>query len=74
MIEVRLRHVDQAEGVRLMDWDPTDLDGALKLATTWGVRYAEEGETYAQASQFSGELVVDGNRAFFEILVDGDPQ
>lgn len=70
MIEVRLRHVDQAESVPLMTWDPTDLDGALKLVATWGLRYAEDGGEYGQPGQFSGQLVVDGGRAFFEILVD----
>lgn len=72
MIEVRLRHVDQADSVHLMTWDPTDLDGAMKLVTTWGLRYAEDGGEYGQPGQFSGQLVVDGGRAFFEILVDGD--
>ena len=70
MIEVRLRHVDQADGVRLMDWDPTDLEGAMKLVTAWSVRYAEDGTEYAHGHHFSGQIVVDGNLALFEILMN----
>lgn len=70
MIEVRLRHVNQSEAVRLMDWDPTDLDGAMKLITTWGLRFEVDGTEYGLPNQFTGQLVVDGNRAYFEILVD----
>lgn len=70
MIEVRLRHVDQAEAVRLMDWDPADLEGAMKLITTWGLRFEALAAEYGLPSHFSGQLVVDGGRAFFEILAD----
>ncbi len=70
MIEVRIRHIDQGESVRLMDWPAEDLDGALRLVTTWGVRFEEDSTEYAQRGSFSGEIVVDEGRAFFEILVN----
>lgn len=66
MIEVRIREDGDATSVRLMDWDPADLDGALRVLTEWGVRF-EDGTEYAAVSSFSGGIVVEGGRAFFEI-------
>lgn len=72
MIEVRIRHIDQSDAVRLMDWPADDLDGALRLVTTWGVRFEEDGTEYVQRGSFSGEIVIGEGHAFFEILVNDE--
>ena len=70
MIEVRIRQAGDATSVHLMDWaDPSDLDGAIRVLTEWGVR-SEDGEEFAALSSFSGGIVVEGGRAFFEITCE----
>lgn len=69
MIEVRIRHADQSDAVRLMDWPADDLDGALRLVSDWGVRF-EDGTEYNQLGSFEGQLVVEAGRGYFEILVN----
>jgi hypothetical protein len=71
MIEVRIRHVDQASAVRLMDWPATDLDGAIRVVSEWGVHF-EDGTEYDQPASFTGQLVCEEGRAYFEILVNDD--
>jgi hypothetical protein len=70
MIEVRIRQAGDATSVHLMDWaDPNDLDGAVRVLTEWGVRW-EDGEEFASLSSFTGGIVVEGGRAFFEITCE----
>lgn len=71
MIEVRIREDGDATSVHLMDWaDPSDLDGAIRMLTEWGVRW-ESGEEFAALDSFSGGIVVENGRAFFEITCAG---
>lgn len=72
MIEVRIRHVDQSDAVRLMDWDPTNLSGAIRLVTGWSVSF-EDGTEYSDPRSFTGRIVSeDGTGAYFEIVVSDD--
>jgi hypothetical protein len=71
MIEVRIRHVDQSSAVRLMDWPATDLDGAMRVVSDWEVRF-EDGTEYGQPGSFTGQIVAEEGRAYFEILVNDD--
>lgn len=71
MIEVRIRHVDQANAVRLMDWPADDLEGAMRVVADWSVRF-DDGTEYRQPGSFTGQLVAEAGRAYFEILVSDD--
>jgi hypothetical protein len=70
MIEVRIREAGDATSTHLMNWpDPTDLDGVIRVLTEWGVR-TDDGAQYAGLSSFSGSIVIDGSRAFFEVTAE----
>lgn len=67
MIEVRIRHQDDSIPVRLFDWDPADLDGAIRALCSVGVRDGS-GNQYAALDSFTSEVVVDGGEAYLEIV------
>jgi hypothetical protein len=67
MIEVRIRHEDDAEAVRLFDWDPADMDGAIRAIAGQGVRDGD-GNQYAALDHFTSEIVVEDGEAFLEIV------
>ncbi|WP_410633323.1 hypothetical protein [Amycolatopsis sp. cmx-4-83] len=71
MIEVRIRHTDQSNAVRLMDWPANDLESAMRAVSDWSVRF-EDGTEYGQPESFTGQLVAEEGRAYFEILVNDD--
>jgi hypothetical protein len=69
MIEVRLRHEEQADAVHLMDWDPNQLNDAIRMVRSWDVRfYADDGSELTQYTDLTGAIVSEGNAAYFEIL------
>lgn len=68
MIEVRIRHIDEARPVRLCDWDPADIDGVFRMLCDQGVR-TESGEQYAGRDHFTGEIVIEDGAAFFEVVI-----
>jgi hypothetical protein len=67
MIEVRIRHEDDGEAVRLFDWDPADMDGAIRAIAGQGVRDGD-GNHYAALDHFTSEVVVQDSEAFLEIV------
>jgi hypothetical protein len=68
MIEVRIRHVEDAKAVRLCDWDPTQLDGVTRMLADHGVR-TDDGEQFAALDSFTTEIVVEDGAAFFEVVL-----
>lgn len=70
MIEVRIRHTEQADAVHLMDWNPSRLSEAVKLVRSWELRfYAEDGSELSQSGEVTGAIVVEDGAAYFEVLV-----
>jgi hypothetical protein len=67
MIEVRIRHEEDAEAVRIFDWDPADMDGAIRALMSQGVRDGE-GNQYAGRDHFTSEIVYEEGEAFLEIV------
>jgi hypothetical protein len=67
MIEVRLRHEDDARAVHLFEWDPADLDGAVRTLMDVGVRDSG-GNQYAGREHFTSEVVYEDGEAFLEIV------
>lgn len=67
MIEVRIRHQDESEPVRIFDWDPADMDGAVRALMSVGVRDGS-GNQYAARDSFVSEIVVEGGEAYLEIV------
>lgn len=73
MIEVRIRHVEDAKAVRLCDWDPTDLESVVQMLADHGVRTGD-GEQFAALDSFSTEIVVEDGAAFFEVVLQGSDE
>lgn len=67
MIEVRIRHEDEDESVRLMDWPATDLDRVLDTLGSWSVIH-DISEAHS-AELLSGQIVVQDGAAFFEVVI-----
>jgi hypothetical protein len=67
MIEVRIRHDADNDAVRIFDWDPADMDGAVRALMSQGVRDGE-GNHYAAADSFRSEIVYDAGEAYLEIV------
>lgn len=67
MIEIRIRHEDEATAVRLMDWPSTDLDGVLRALKGWGV-VTDYGEYH---EDLSAQFVARDGQAYFEIVILG---
>jgi hypothetical protein len=67
MIEVRVRHVDDAKAVRLMDWPAERLDDVLPMLRAWEIRTAH-GDVAVDT--LVGQIVVEDNAAFFEVVID----
>jgi hypothetical protein len=63
MIEVRMRHVTKAVGVRLCDWPATELDSVIPTIRRWGLADNDPDDLVAQ-------FVVDHetHAAYFEII------
>lgn len=67
MIEVRIRHEEDAVAARLFDWDPADMDGVIRAIASQGVRDGG-GNQYAALDHFTQEIVVEDGEAFLEIV------
>lgn len=68
MIEVRIRHVEDAKATHLCYWDPTNLDMVVPMLADNGVRTAG-GEQFAALDSFSTEIVLEDSGAFFEVVL-----
>lgn len=67
MTDVYLRHIDEADGVKIGEVPFTDtaLDEAVRLVEKWSVQTAAD--DYAEFH--SGTLVLRDGRAYFEVVV-----
>jgi hypothetical protein len=68
MIEVRIRHELEPRAVRLCEWDPTNLDGVVRMLADEGVRDGG-GDQYAALDSFTTQIVVEDGAAFFEVVI-----
>lgn len=66
MTEVRIRHINEAESAHLgeVPFTADALSDAITLVQSWGV--SVDGE---DANGTVGQLVIDGRRAYFEVVV-----
>lgn len=71
MIEVRIRHCDSANTIRLCDWAADDLDAVLPAIGRWGI-YSPEGEYGTK--DLTGQIVADSltGFAYFEIIMNDE--
>lgn len=65
MINVRIRHVNDAKPVHLMTWPAEHIDRVLPTLAGWGLRDGDTGGLY---SDLTGQIVVEDGEAFFEVL------
>lgn len=65
LIEVRLRHVNEAQGVHLCTWPATELDGLIPTLNRWGLHAAGQSDCSDSAC---GQFVVDESGAYFEVM------
>jgi hypothetical protein len=66
MIEVRIRHQDEADAVRLTDVPFNDIGSVIPAVKGWGIADYEDRELSAQ-------FVVTDTAAYFEVvIVDSD--
>lgn len=70
MIEVRIRHHDEANAVHLCTWPATELDQLLPALAGWGVYHVETGDESDKGLR--GSIQVEDNRAYFEVVISGE--
>lgn len=70
MIEIRIRHEDDARAVPLCTWDASRLDDLIPLIEHWGLAYHYD----TTERGLSGGFVVADGAAFFEVLIHELPE
>jgi hypothetical protein len=69
LIEVRVRHINEARGVHLCTWPSTQLDEVIPTLSRWGLNAADQSDISDTAC---GQFVVDESGAYFEVMYGND--
>jgi hypothetical protein len=64
LIEVRIRHANEAKGVHLCTWPSTELDSLIPTLNQWGLNAAGHADVSDSAC---GQFVHDESGAYFEV-------
>lgn len=66
LIEVRIRHEEDADGVRLCMWPANEIDAVVETVNRWGVRVS--GDRYSDNTAV-GSFVYEDGEAYFEVML-----
>lgn len=66
LIDVRVRHEDEARPVPMMAWPADRLDELPPLVSQWGIYIDDTG---SDVSDVSGQFRHDGTAVYFELII-----